>query len=215
MDKKLVPSRLSNRSTQDKESILEVLNASLFCTVSCAVDSKPFAIPTGFCLYDNKLIIHGSVKSHFLDQIMKSNEACISCFIFDGLVLAASAFHHSVNYRSVVIFSTPEEISDNKEKLAILKVYTDRYVPGRWDSLRPINDGEIKATRILSFDLSNSSLKLRNGPPSFELADSQLGIWTGVIPSKSIWEQPIQDPNIDPKILIPDHVHSLVNSGNY
>ncbi|HMG16147.1 MAG TPA: pyridoxamine 5'-phosphate oxidase family protein [Saprospiraceae bacterium] len=211
MRSKLIPSRLSARSNQNKDEIDSVLQECLFCTVSCAHESKAFAIPTGFCLYQDKLIIHGSIKSHFLEQVLKSEEVCITAFIFDGLVLAASAFHHSVNYRAVVLFSKPEEITNPKDKYDILKAYTEKYVPGRWDSLRAINDGELKATRVLSFDLSMASIKLRNGPPSYEAADANLGIWTGVIPSFTQWGQAIQDPNIDPTIPIPEHVNLIIN----
>ncbi len=212
MDSNLIPSRLGNRSNQNSEDILSVLNQSLFCTVSCVHNSKPFAIPTGFCIYKDKLILHGSVKSHFLELVMASGEVCITTFIFDGLVLAASAFHHSVNYRSVVLFAKPVEITDYKDKVALMKAYTDKYVPGRWDSLRPITKGEVKATWILSCDLNNASLKLRSGPPSFELADSKLGIWTGVIPASNTWGVAVPDPNIDPEIKVPDHVINLINN---
>ena len=211
MDSSLIPSRLGNRSTQDREDILTVLNQSLFCTVSCVHDSKPFAIPTGFCIYKDKLLLHGSVKSHFLELLMGAGEVCITTFIFDALVLAASAFHHSVNYRSIVLFAKPIEITDYEEKVEAMKTYTEKYVPGRWDSLRPINKGEVKATWIIACDLNKASLKYRTGPPSFEMADSKLGIWTGLVTANNKWGSAIPDPNMDPAIIIPEHVQNLIN----
>ena len=193
---------------------MNLLKDCHFCTVSGVHENKPFAIPTGFCIYNDQLIIHGSIKSHFLELILASSEVCITSFIMDGLVLAASAFHHSVNYRSAVIFSGPTEIKDEPIKLAILKEFTEKYVPGRWDSLRPVNEGELKATRAIAFDLSKGSVKARSGPPSYEAADAKLGIWTGVLPTRILWEGPISDPNINPSIKVPEHVLNILNANN-
>ncbi len=204
MKQELTPSRLPNRAISDPEKIKEALEASLFCTVSYARDNRAFSIPTGFCLADDKLYIHGSVKSHFLLEA-KKHEVCISTFLFDGLVLAGSAFQHSVNYRSVILFAKGVEITDEVQKTAVLKTYTNRYVPGRWDEVRPVNEGELKATMVLGFDLEKASLKVRNGPPSFDPKDYRPGLWTGVIPSLMNWGEPVPDPNLRGGVPYPNY----------
>ncbi len=204
MDKELKPSRLANRATDDPQKIREALEASLFCTLSFAKGRKALSIPTGFCLQGDSLYVHGSVKSHFLMEA-KEQEVCISTFLFDGLVLAGSALHHSVNYRSVLLFSMAAEVIDEDKKAVILETYTNRYVPGRWDEVRPANAGELKATMILGFDLKKASLKQRSGPPSFDPGDYRPGLWTGVIPGSTAWGQPIPDPNNKEKTVCPNY----------
>lgn len=204
MKEELIPSRLAKRATDNSEKIRKALEASLFCTVSYACENRAFSIPTGFCLADDKLYIHGSVKSHFLLEA-KDREVCISTFLFDGLVLAGSAFHHSVNYRSVILFAQATEITDEVQKTEILKTYTNRYVPGRWDEVRPVNEGELKASMVLGFDLQKASLKVRNGPPSFDPKDYRPGLWTGVIPSHMSWGEPVPDPNREEEVAYPNY----------
>jgi len=207
----LTPSRLAARSSQDLQAIKDVLQQTLFCTISYVVDGNPYAIPNGFCLMDNQLIIHGSVKSRFLDSILKTQQVCISSFIFDGLVLATSAFEHSVNYRSVVIFSRARELEDQKTKIAALKAFTDKYIPNRWAALRPITKGELKGTRVIAFNLEQASMKHRTGPPNFTEDEWMEKVWTGVIPACINYEAPIQKSNQNP-MPIPDHIIELLNS---
>ena len=204
MKQELTPSRLAKRATDDPEKIREALESSLFCTVSYAKEEQAFSIPTGFCLVDDQLYIHGSVKSHFLLEA-KEREVCISTFMFDGLVLAASAFHHSVNYRSVVLFGKATEVLNDEKKAEILKTYTNRYVPGRWEEVRPVNEGELKATMVLGFDIQKASLKVRDAPPSFDPKDYRPGLWTGVIPTKMSWGNPVPDPNREYEVSYPDY----------
>lgn len=205
----LSPSRLADRSTTEAGQIREVLEDLLFCTVSCCLKGKPMALPTGFCLLEDQLMIHGSVKSHFLGKILEVGEVCITAFDFQSLVLAPSAFHHSVNYRSVVLFGKPTEITDPEAKAQALEAYTERYIPGRWPTLRPMTDGELKATKVIAFPLDQASLKQRTGPPAYERGEEALGIWTGLLPVSLEWQEPIPDSKMKPGTPLPDHLKHL------
>jgi hypothetical protein len=215
MDYNLKPSRLGHRSTTDRKAIMAVLQESRFCTVSCVSEGLPFSLPTGYCLVDDELMIHGSSKSHFLQMLKAEKAACVTTFLFDGLVLAASAFHHSVNYRSVVIHGESREIADRKEKLAALQAFTDQMVPGRWEHLRPITVGEINATTVLAFPTKNASLKFREGPPSFEQEDAGFPVWTGVLPVSRVWNFPVSDPGMQVAHDVPGHVMDLMSKGAF
>lgn len=206
MNEALRPSRLGNRGTTDAAEVRKLLDSELFCTVSVCHDGIPYSLPTGFCMVGDFLVIHGSVKSHFLQMVMASGRACITGFVCDGLVLAASAFHHSVNYRSFVIHTEPVEILDRDEKLNALIAFTEKMVPGRWDHLRPITEGEIKGTRVIGFSVEAASVKSRSGPPSFENEDAGFPVWTGVLPVKQTWGTPRDNPGMEPPIPVPEHV---------
>jgi uncharacterized protein len=133
--------RLPKRGVYDKDQINTILDEALFCTLAYVRDTttgaQPFQIPTGFCRIDDKLYVHGSVGSFYMRELADKNQrVCISVTLMDGLVLARSAFHHSVNYRSVVIFSKPEKVTDNDELYAVLEVFTNKMQPGRWNDIR-------------------------------------------------------------------------------
>lgn len=205
---KLQASRYPSRTNQDKDLIYQVLEESLFCTVSYHLEGQTYAIPTGFCLHENQLIVHGSIKSAFLEKTQKAGEVCISTFLFDALVLANTAFNHSVNYRSVVIFAKAEEITKEKEKKEVLKVFTDKYVPNRWETLTPITENEMKATKVLGFSLEQASIKMRSGLPNLKDEATEKEIWTGLIPSKLTWETPIVDDRVT-QPQTPQHIQDL------
>lgn len=214
MKDKLTPSRYASRTTDDLENVKRTLNESLVCTISYVFNGEPFALPTGFCLMDDRLIIHGSIKSHFLETLIRAKKACITTFLLDGLVMATSAFEHSVNYRSVVIFSNAVEITNHDEKEKALHAFTDKYAPDRWPVLRPITDGEIQGTKVLAFDIAEASLKQRSGPPSYKNDDWYDKIWTGIIPVKAHYDKPIQNPNQKEFLEVPQHINQLIKSQN-
>ncbi len=206
----LTPSRYASRSSQAPEAILAVLQQTLFCTLAYSLNGSTKALPTGFCLVDNRLFIHGSGKSRFLEELLEAKEVCISAFLFDGLVLATSAFDHSVNYRSVTLFSSAEELSDVEEKASILEAFTEKYIPGRWPHLRPVTAGELKATRVLGFDVAKASLKSRSGAPGTKKDAWAEKIWSGVVPAHIAYGEAISDPNASPSLQVPDHVTRLI-----
>lgn len=199
--------RLPKRGVYDKQSVYAILDEALFCTVAFVRDNQPFQIPTGFCRIDEKLYIHGSVGSTYMRWLAGSNNpVCISATLIDGLVLARSAFHHSVNYRSVVLFTTPEKVVDPKESFRALEVFTNKMQPGRWDDVRKPTDTEWKATMLLSFNIEEASAKIRTGPPKDDDEDYGLDIWAGVIPLRIERQNAIADPALKANIPVPEYL---------
>jgi nitroimidazol reductase NimA-like FMN-containing flavoprotein (pyridoxamine 5'-phosphate oxidase superfamily) len=200
------PSRYANkRMHYDEATVYAILDEALFCTISYSVDNQPFAIPTAFVRKDNKLYIHGSVGSHFLREIEKGIPVCISVMLTDALVLAKSAFHHSVNYRSVIIFSKAEKIEDFEQKALFFKELTEKMVPNSWDYLRPMKANEVNKTTLLVFDISEASAKTRSGMPMDDEDDQKLPIWSGLIPIPSQRHSPIPD-ELSQEIPLPKHL---------
>ena len=198
------PSRLAKRAHYDEATIHPILDDALFCTVSYAVDNQPMAIPTAFARQGDHLYIHGSVGSHFIREIEKGGPVCITVMLADGLVLAKSAFHHSVNYRSVIIFANAEKVDDETEKMNVLALITDHLIPGRWDDLRPTTDSELRKTTVLRFSLAEASAKLRTGGPSDDPEDADLPTWSGVVPLQTVRLTPV--PREGEEIALPDYL---------
>ncbi|HEY5917234.1 MAG TPA: pyridoxamine 5'-phosphate oxidase family protein [Chryseolinea sp.] len=203
--------RLPKRGVYDKDQINAILDEALFCTLAYVrqgtTGTQAFQIPTGFCRIDDKLYVHGSVGSFYMRELSDKNQpVCISVTLMDGLVLARSAFHHSVNYRSVVIFSTPQKVTDNDELYKALELFTNKMQPGRWNDVRKPSSSEWKATMLLSFNIVEASAKVRTGPPLDDDEDYSLDIWAGVVPLKQVRTQPVPDINLKQGILLPDYL---------
>ncbi|MCX6217897.1 pyridoxamine 5'-phosphate oxidase family protein [Spirosoma sp.] len=201
------PSRLAKRAHYDADTIHPILDEALFCTVSYVLDGQPMAIPTAFARKGDKLYIHGSVGSHFIRSIEQGNPVCISVMLADGLVLAKSAFHHSVNYRSVVVFASAEKVTDGAERLEALALITDHLIPNRWDDLRPTTDSEMRKTTVLAFSLAEASAKVRTGGPGDDPEDEHLPTWAGVIPLQTVRLAPIPKTG-DEDIPLPAYLAS-------
>jgi uncharacterized protein len=199
--------RLPKRGAYDKETVYSILDEALFCTVAFVRDNEPFQIPTGFCRIGDKIYIHGSVGSYYM-RALAENKAplCISATLMDGLVLARSAFHHSVNYRSVVLFGTPEKVNDDQELYNALEVFTNKMQPGRWQDVRKPTSGEWKATLVLSIHIDEASAKIRTGPPKDDEEDYSSDIWAGVVPLQLQKLTPIPDPVLKPGIKMPQYL---------
>jgi uncharacterized protein len=206
----LIPSRSAKRAHYDKETIYSILDEALFCTVSYVMDNKPFSIPTAFVRYENKLYIHGSVGSHFIWELEKGVPVCISITLIDALVVAKSAFSHSVNYRSVVLFAQGEKIEDANLKASALEWLTNKIVPNSWDYLRPMKENEVKKTTVLAFDIDEASAKIRTGMPNDEEEDKPLPIWSGIIPIETIRRDPQAD-DLSREIPLPKHLMPISN----
>lgn len=201
----LIPSRLAKRAHFDQETIYAILDEAIFCTISYVADNKPFSIPTALVRYEDRIYIHGSVGSHFIRELEKGIPVCISVTLADALVVAKSAFHHSMNYRSVVIFAEAEKIEDGVTKTAAFEWLTNKIVPGSWDYLRPIKENEVKKTTVLAFKLDEASAKVRTGMPIDEDEDKALPIWSGLIPLETKRLTPIAD-ELSQQILLPPHL---------
>jgi nitroimidazol reductase NimA-like FMN-containing flavoprotein (pyridoxamine 5'-phosphate oxidase superfamily) len=199
--------RLPKRGVYDQQAIYDILDEALVCTVAYVHEGKPFQIPTGFCRIDDKLYIHGSVGSFYMRELAeKKLMTCVSVTLLDGLVLARSAFHHSVNYRSVVLFATAEKVADANELYHALEVFTNKVQPGRWDDIRQPNEGEWKATMVISFKISEVSAKVRTGDPKDDDEDYDLPVWAGVVPLKTIRQTPIPDSLLKSGIKLPGYL---------
>ncbi|MDP1814913.1 MAG: pyridoxamine 5'-phosphate oxidase family protein [Leadbetterella sp.] len=199
-------SRMPKRTQYDEELVNSILDEALFCTVSYALDNQPYSIPTAFVRKENRLYIHGSVGSHFLRRIESGIPVCISVMLTDALVVAKSAFHHSVNYRSVIIFSNAVKHENFAEKAAFFQELTEKIVPNSWDYLRPMKASEVNKTTLLSFEISEASARMRTGMPNDDEADKELPIWSGIIPIPCKRQTPLADENsVD--IPLPDHLN--------
>jgi uncharacterized protein len=199
--------RLAKRGSYDKETIYSILDEALFCNLAFSLHGQPFQIPTGFCRIGDHLYLHGSVGSHYMRELAgHSLPVSISATLMDGIVLARSAFHHSVNYRSVVIFSKAELVTDQEELYKALEVFTEKICPGRWADVRKPTAGEWKATMVLRFSISEASAKIRTGPPKDDEEDYALDIWAGVLPLQIEKKELIQDPELKSGVPIPDYL---------
>jgi nitroimidazol reductase NimA-like FMN-containing flavoprotein (pyridoxamine 5'-phosphate oxidase superfamily) len=200
------PSRYANqRANYDEEQIYAILDEALFCTVSYAEDNQPFSIPQSFIRVGNHIYLHGSVGSHFIRTLAEGRPACISVMLADEIVVAKTAFHHSINYRSVVIFGKGEIVEDQELKYQAFKALTEKMVPGSWDYLKPMSKKEMEKTTAVRFALTEASAKIRQGPPGHEESEMDLPIWTGVIPIKPIRQLPVPDEH-GINIPLPKHL---------
>lgn len=191
--KRTTVKRIPNRGHYDRETINAILDEAIICHVGFAVDGQPYVIPTGFARVDDVIYIHGSAASRMLRELSKGIDVCVTVTILDGLVLARSAFHHSMNYRSVVVLGNAELGTDETEKMAALEALTDHFVPHRWRDVRPPTPLEMKATGVLELPISEASAKIRTGPPVDDDADYAIDVWAGVIPITLQQGEPIKD----------------------
>lgn len=199
--------RLAKRGVYDKETVYAILDDALFCTLAYVRNNQPFQIPTGFCRIGDRLYVHGSVGSSYMRELAENKlPVCISVTHLDGLVLARSAFHHSVNYRSVVLFSVAEEVTSKDELYNALEVFTNKIQPGRWNDVRKPTPGEWKATMLISFKIQEASAKVRTGPPKDDDEDYQSDIWAGVVPMALERKPPIADEALKQGVSLPDYL---------
>ncbi|MEQ8475690.1 pyridoxamine 5'-phosphate oxidase family protein [Fulvivirga sp.] len=202
--------RVPERGHYDKSTVFEILDAGKICHASFVVDNQPFVIPTiygrdGDCLY-----LHGATTSRLIKQLETGVQVSLAVTHLDGLVLARSAFHHSMNYRSVVIFGTAKLVMEDNKKQA-LKVISDQLVPGRWEESRQPNAKELKATAVLEIKIDQASAKIRTGGPKDDKEDYDLDIWAGVVPMQTTYQAIIPDIELKNGIAIPKSVINLIN----
>ena len=188
--------RLPKRAVYDKAQVHAILDEGFFCHVGFTVDDQPYVIPTGYVRAGEKLYIHGSAASRMLRTLDQGIKVCVTVTLVDGLVLARSSFHHSVNYRSVVVLGTAQLVLDRDEKMDALRRFTNHIVPGRWDEARVPNDQELKATSVLVLPMEEVSAKVRTGPPIDDEEDYEIPIWAGVVPVHLRAGDPIPDDRI-------------------
>jgi len=197
--------RLPERGTYDQDTINQILDEALICHLAFVTDRGPVVIPTIHARIASVLYLHGSHASRML-RTTPGEQVSIAATIVDGIVAARSAFHHSLNYRSVVVFGTPRVVTDETERLAAFEAITNHVLPGRWAEARPPNKKENIGTKLLAVDLDEVSAKVRSGPPVDDEEDMALGIWAGVIPLSVTSGIPEPAPDLNPGIDIPPSV---------
>jgi nitroimidazol reductase NimA-like FMN-containing flavoprotein (pyridoxamine 5'-phosphate oxidase superfamily) len=195
--------RLPKRGVYDRQLVYGILDEGFICHVGFAVAGQPFVIPTGYARRDEQLFIHGSQMSRLLRTLSSGIDVCVTVTLVDGLVLARSAFHHSINYRSVVMFGRATIIDERQAKLAALFAFSEQVIPGRWNDVREPTEQELKATTVLSLPLVEVSAKVRTGPPIDDDDDYALNVWAGVLPLKIAAGKPISDPRLPESIKPP------------
>jgi uncharacterized protein len=198
--------RVPENGSFDRATIYQILDEAFLCHVGFITDGQPFVIPTGYARLGDDLLLHGSAASRMLRAMASGIDVCVTVTLLDGLVLARSIFHHSMNYRSVMIFGKAKLISDGMEKLGALRALTEHIVPQRWSEARPPNEQELKATTVLVLPLQEASAKVRTGDPVDNVEDHALDIWAGVIPLRLSAGSPVVDGKLRPEISIPPSV---------
>jgi nitroimidazol reductase NimA-like FMN-containing flavoprotein (pyridoxamine 5'-phosphate oxidase superfamily) len=197
--------RLPQRGNYDREVINQILDEGFICHVGFAVDGQTFVIPTGYARVGDSLVIHGSQASRMLRTLGQGIDVCVTVTLIDGLVLARSAFNHSMNYRSVVVFGRATVIDDPAEKFDVLRALSEHMIPGRWDDVRKPTERELEQTTVLLLPLTEASAKVRSGSPLDDEEDYNLSVWAGVIPLRLFADHPVDDARLSMNIEAPTY----------
>lgn len=198
--------RRSDRAHYDEETIYRIVDEALFCHVGFFEDGQPFIIPTIHARVDNALIFHGSPANRMLKHIEKGGPVCITMTLVDGIVLGRSAFRHSMNFRSVVLFGRGRLVEDEQEKLDGFHAIVEHVVPGRWGDVRMPSSEEMKMTSMVTVSIENASAKIRDEPPLDKEEDLKLPVWAGVLPVRQEYLAPLSNGDVAEDISIPDYV---------
>ena len=197
--------RHKERGATDRVALHDVLDTALICHLGFIADASPVIIPTGYGVDGETLYLHGSVAGRPLVGT-PGQPICVTVTLLDGIVLARSAFHHSMNYRSAVIFGVPRLVTDAAEKLRALECVTEHLAPGQWAATRQPTRKELAATSVLALPLDEASVKVRTGPPIDEPEDVAAGGWAGVLPVEAGWAEPLTAPDVPAGVDVPEHV---------
>lgn len=202
--------RRPKRAAYDRAVIDAILDEARVCHLGVIDGDYPVVTPTLHARVGDWLYVHGSAASRTL-QAALTGEVCLTATLLDGMVLARSAFHHSVNYRSVIVFARPEAVRDPQEKVRALEAFVEKVIPGRWADVRPPTDSELRGTAVLRLALTEASAKIRRGPPVDDAADAELPVWAGVLPIRLEYCAPQPDPGLRGGLELPDYVTALIS----
>jgi len=198
--------RQPDRARYDRNTIDTILDEALFCHLGFIHDGGPVVIPTIHVRVGDRIILHGSPASRMMRALKSGAEVSIAATLLDGLVLARSVFHHSMNYRSVVLFGRGEQVDDPSEKLEAMRVFTEKILPGRWEDARQPTEKEFRGTLMVAVPIDAASAKTRFGPPVDEDDDMGLDVWAGVIPYRLSPGAPIPSPDLRDGIEFPSYL---------
>jgi nitroimidazol reductase NimA-like FMN-containing flavoprotein (pyridoxamine 5'-phosphate oxidase superfamily) len=205
--------RHHERGAYDFATIASILDAAFLCHVGYVIDGQPYVTPTSYWRDGDLVYWHGSSASRMLRALETGIDCCFTVTIVDGLVLARSAFNHSINYRSVMLFGRASLVEELAQKLRQLELFTERMYPGRWHELRPVTPQELKATTVLSMPIVEGSGKVRSGPPKDDAPDYDWPVWAGVVPVHSMALPAQPDPVLKSEVKEPDYVNALPHIG--
>lgn len=200
--------RAAARGCYDRGAVNSILDEALVCHVAFARDGQPFVVPMIYARHENDLYLHGSTGNRTLRALVAGAQACVTVTLLDGLVMARSAFHHSVNYRSVVLYGVAEQVIDEDAKVQAMRALIEHVARGRWDEVRPPSREEMLRTMIVRLPISEASAKLRTGPPLDDEEDYALPVWAGVIPLHLDAEPAQDDPRLRDGVALPDYLRN-------
>jgi len=203
--------RVPKRGHYDAETIHKILDNDFICQVGFVYNNYPVVIPTIYGRKEDYIYFHGASVSRMLVTMEKGINISINVTQTDGIVLARSAFHHSLNYHSVTVFGQAGLVTDEQERMEALKIVSDQIIPGRWEEARLPNAKELKATKVLKLKITEASAKIRTGPPKDDKEDYDLDIWAGVIPIEKKYGKPIADPDLKSGIPVAESALKLIN----
>jgi uncharacterized protein len=198
--------RKPDRGRYDRRLIYRILDDAFVCHVGFIADGQPFVVPTNYVRVGDKLFLHGSTASRLMKTLASGAPFCLSVTLLDGIVFSPSATGHSVNYRSVVVIAKAEPVEDAGEKLAAMRDFVEYVIRGRWASVRPPSEQELKGTMVLAVPLNEVSAKVRTGPAVDADEDYATPVWTGVLPFKWTPGTPVHDPRGNPSIPVPENI---------
>lgn len=198
--------RIPDRADYDPATVHAILDEGFVCHLGFVDDGQPYVIPTLYARDGGRLILHGSPASRMLRVLREGAPACVTVTHVDGLVLARSAFHHSINYRSVVILGSAAVVTDPEERLEALRILVEHVMKGRWNDVRRPNESELKQTMVLSMPITEASAKVRTGPPADDEEDYALPIWAGVLPLSLAAGPAVPDARLIDGVPLPDYL---------
>jgi nitroimidazol reductase NimA-like FMN-containing flavoprotein (pyridoxamine 5'-phosphate oxidase superfamily) len=200
--------RKPDRGTYDRETIYNILDQAFVCHVGFIADGMPFVVPTNYVRVGDKLFLHGSTASRLMKTLGSGAPFCLSVTLLDGIVFSPTATGHSVNYRSVVVMGKAEPIEDPAEKLAAMRDFVEYVLRGRWATVRPPSEQELKGTMVLAVPLVEASAKVRVGFAVDDDKEYEGRAWTGVLPFKWTPGEPLRDPRGDAAISVPENIQN-------
>ena len=207
--------RLHERGRYDEESVFAVLDAGIIAHIGYVIDGQPYVTPTAYWRRRRTLYWHGSSASRMLRTQKDGVPVCVTVSLLDGLVVARSGFHHSINYRAVMAFGRAHIVEDAKKKETELDYFIERIYPGRVATLRPVNQQELKSTTLIAMEIEEASAKVRTGEPKDDEEDYALDVWAGVIPIRQVVGAVENDPRLKAGVALPEHLKRLADGKRF